>query len=67
MLASLLASDGQQCQDTASIITSHVNSKGLSVLNYIDDFWGVAASKQMADEHLKWLQATLRTNLEKLL
>ena len=47
------------CQDTTSIITSRLNSQGFILLNYIDDFGGVTASKQLADHHFKWLQATM--------
>ena len=46
-------------QDTTSLVAKHLNCKGLSMLNFIDDFGGVAASKQQAQQHFKQLQGTL--------
>ena len=45
------------CQDATSLVASHLNSKGLWLLNYIDDFRGVASSREEAEEHFSELQA----------
>ena len=46
------------CQDATAIITSHLN-KIAHILNYIDNFGGVASSKASAQVHFNQLQATL--------
>ena len=64
MLASRLASGGQQhrVRTLPSSSPAYPNSQGLRLLNYIDDLEGMAASQQIAYNHFKWLQATLRTS-----
>ena len=37
------------CQDATSLVTRELARRGLSLLNYIDDFGGVAASKEEAE------------------
>ena len=47
------------CQGTTSLISSNFNSKGLYLLNYIDDFMGVGSSHEDAQAHFTPLQGTL--------
>ena len=56
---SLIAWAAASCQDATSIISSHFDRQGFSLLNYIDDFMGIASSKQFTVKQFKQLQGTL--------
>ena len=43
------------CQDITNCVTRDLKRQGLTLLNYIDDFWGVAASRAAADQHFTQL------------
>ena len=47
------------CQDATSLFAKHLNNEGLCLLNYIDDFMGVAPSKGQAEAHFNKVQTTL--------
>ena len=47
------------CQDVTSVITRELGRQGLALLNYIDDFGGVAATEAEAACHFGSLQALL--------
>ena len=47
------------CQDATSLIGCHVNSQCAHVLTYIDDFGGVASTKEQTQVHFHQLQVIL--------
>ena len=47
------------CQDVTSLVATHLNSKVVWLLNYIDDFRDVTPSREEAEEHFSELQAIL--------
>ena len=49
------------CQDATSLVTRELGRSGLSVLHYIDNFRGVAASRAQAEAHFALLQGLLET------
>ena len=48
------------CQDTTSLITHAFREQDGTVLNYIDDFGGIAGDHHMATLHFHMLQTLLR-------
>ena len=49
------------CQDITSLVARELGRRGLSLLNYINDFGGVAATRADADSHFAQLQGLLET------
>ena len=49
------------CQDATNLVSRELGRRGLSLLNYIDDFGGVSPSKLETDSHFGQLQALLET------
>ena len=47
------------CQDVTNLVGAELRRRGLTLLNYIDDFEGVAASSALAHNHLSALQTLL--------
>ena len=47
------------CQDVTNIVSRELRGRGISLLNYIDDFGGVTSSQSTADSHFSQLQNLL--------
>ena len=47
------------CQDVTGLVAKDLSKKGLHILNYIDDFEGVAISKAEATDYFTKLWETL--------